>query len=106
MIPMESETIPLLIGAYTIVISIALGTVLRLWFKSKENAFIWLIAHFIIFSFAVVKWINVITGATLLPGTTMSSENTSLQIGQAGIIWAISIIFLLIGISRLSKKKD
>ena len=104
MIPMEAETIPMLIGAFIIVMLIALVTVLRLWLKSKNNAYIWLVAHFIVFSFAVVLWIEIITGGTLLPGTSLSSENTSAHIGQAGIIWAISIFFLLVGISALSKR--
>ena len=104
MIPMEAETIPMLIGAFIIVMLIALFTILRLWLKSKNNAYIWLVAHFVVFSFAVVIWIKIITGSTLLPSTSLSSENTSLYIGQAGIIWAISILFLLVGISALSKR--
>jgi len=80
---------------------IALVTVLRLWLKNKNNAYIWLVAHLVVFSFAVVIWIKAITGSTLLSGTSMSSENTSLYIGQAGIVWTVSIIFLLNAIEVL-----
>ncbi len=34
----------------------------------------------------------------------MVSEQNSVSMAQAGLLWVLSIVFLLIGITRLSKK--
>jgi hypothetical protein len=102
--PLEQEVFSLLIGGYSIIMGIAFLTILLLWFKSKNNhsAYIWTLLHLLFFSIAIYFSLRAITFDYMHP---MASEEISLQMGISGVIWAVSMICLMIGIFNFSKTR-
>ncbi|MDF2859147.1 MAG: hypothetical protein K0Q87_4998 [Neobacillus sp.] len=102
--PLEQEVRGMLIGGFTIVMGIAILTTLFLWLKNKNSNFgyFWTILHFLFFSIAIYFFIKAISNNYIHP---MASEENSLQIGIAGVVWAFSMICLLMGIASFSKRR-
>ncbi|MEW9672773.1 hypothetical protein [Ammoniphilus sp. 3BR4] len=98
---LESEVYGMLNWGFAIVMGIELITLIILWFEFKFNkeAFRWFIAHIFFFVFAGYKLLEAIN--TNEHNNPMGSEIASLSIGSSGILWAISVACLLIGLSLL-----
>ncbi|MGI8313880.1 hypothetical protein [Halobacillus mangrovi] len=104
--PMEQEVYPMLVFVFSIFMVISLMTVITLRIRNKSNksAFNLFIVHFILFSFAGIALLN----AMRVNSTThqsMASEVASMRLGSAGVLWAISIICLLTGMTKVFYKK-
>jgi Kef-type K+ transport system membrane component KefB len=99
--PLEQEVLALLIGWFPVVIGIAILALLFLWSKNKNNspAYLWTLLHLLLVSVAVYFFIKAISFDY---EHVMASEENSLQIAIAGIIWAFSMVCLMIGISKFS----
>lgn len=97
--PMEQETMGMLIGGFSIIMGIAFIVVILLMFSKKRKpfrvAYGLVIGFFMFFSWAVSQALNAITFDVNHP---MASEEISLRLGIAGVLWAVSMFFLLFGL--------
>lgn len=102
--PLEEGGIDWLIGGFSIVTGLVLLILLLLWFITKTNrsAFVWTILHLLLLSVAFYFSIRAISFDYK---HVMAPEENSLQLGIAGIIWAFSMVCLLIGIFKFSKPR-
>jgi RsiW-degrading membrane proteinase PrsW (M82 family) len=98
---LEAEVYEMLNWGFAIVMGIELVVLIVLWFhyKFSRKAFSWFIGHMVFFAFAGYKLLEAIN--TFEHQHPMGSENASLSIGISGVLWAISVACLLIGLSRL-----
>ncbi|KQX50207.1 hypothetical protein GC098_07465 [Paenibacillus sp. LMG 31458] len=107
MLPMEQETIGMLVVGFCIVMGVSFLFVVLLWAKERKSeyrsAFGWMIAHLIIFSSAVSCFLKAISNRPLHPA--MASEGNSLWLGIGGVLWAISMILFLAGIVSFCTRK-
>ena len=103
--PLEAEFLGLFIGAFSVVLGIAVIAVLILWFQKKNNSFayVWTLLHLVFFSVAVYFLLKAISFDY---EHVMASEENSLHIGIAGIFWAISMVCFLIGIYKFSNSTN
>ncbi|WP_419958569.1 hypothetical protein [Psychrobacillus psychrotolerans] len=97
--PMEQETMGMLIGGFSIIMSIAFIVVILLMFSKKRKSFRvaygLIIGFFVFFSWAISQALNAISFDVNHP---MASEEISLRLGIAGVLWAVSMLFLLFGL--------
>ena len=102
--PMEQETLGLMIGGFSVVVSLMILATLYLWFKNKRNnaAYLSVLSHLVLMSIALFFLIKAISFDFNHP---MASEEISLRIGLSGIIWTASMICLVIGLFKLSNYK-
>ncbi|NNV06133.1 hypothetical protein [Geobacillus sp. C56-T2] len=101
-LPMEEEVMELLVGGFSVVMLIAITTVVFLWrkYRARRSAFLWITAHFLLHAVAAyLAWR--ITGFDLTD--VQASEEISLLLGQAGVAWGAGMICLLIGMVKLSR---
>lgn len=101
--PMEQETMGMLIGGFLIIMVIALIVVILLMFSKKRKpfrvAYGLVIGFFVFFSWAISQALNAISFNVNHP---MASEEISLRLGIAGVLWAVSMLFLLCGLINFS----
>jgi hypothetical protein len=101
--PMEQETMGMLIGGFSIIMGIAFIVVLLLMFSKKRKpfrvAYGLVIGFFVFFSWAISQALNAISFDVNYP---MASEEISLRLGIAGVLWAVSMLFLLFGLISFS----
>jgi uncharacterized membrane protein YczE len=101
--PMEQETMGMLIGGFSIIMGIAFIVVLVLMFSKQRQhfrmAYGFVIGYFIFFTWAISHGFNAINFDV---NHLMASEEISLSLGIAGVLWAISMLFLVMGIIKLS----
>ncbi|WP_052427530.1 hypothetical protein [Neobacillus niacini] len=104
--PMEQETMGMLIGGFSIIMGITFIVVLLLLFSKKRKSFRTayglMIGYLIFFSWSVSQALNAISFDVNHP---MASEEISLRLGIAGILWAISMLFLSLGLIKFSYTK-
>lgn len=102
--PLEEEVMGFLIGGVSIVMGITILTILFLWIKNrnKSASYVWTLLHLVFFSVAIYFLIKAMSSSYEHP---MASEVNSLHIGISGIIWAVSMFCLLIGIYYFSKTR-
>jgi hypothetical protein len=103
--PLEEEVFGLLIGGFSIVMGIAIITIFLLWFRNKNNssAYMWTLLHLLFFSVAIFFSLKAISSNHNHP---MASEEISLQLGVSGVVWALSMVFLVIGIFKFSISRN
>lgn len=101
--PMESETLTMLSWGFFIVGGICLFAIIKLWGSSKNKSFIWFIAQLIFLYLTFLKFTYLIRIKPEVPQVMLSEEN-SLALGTSGILWAISMFCMLIGIYNLGKE--
>jgi hypothetical protein len=101
--PMEQETMGMLIGGFSIIMGITFIVVLLLLFSKKRKSFRMayglVMGHLIFLSWAVSQALNAINFDVNHP---MASEEISLRLGTAGVLWAFSMLFLVLSLIRFS----
>ena len=101
--PMEQETMGMLIGGFSIIMGIAFIVVILLMFSKKRKpfrvAYGLVIGFFVFFSWAFSQALNAISFDVNHP---MASEEISLRLGIAGVLWAVRMLFLLFGLINFS----
>jgi hypothetical protein len=104
-VPLEEEVMGLLIGGASFVIGMAFLVNILLFVKNKNHrlAYMWVIVHLILLSIAIYFGMQSIRVDHHHP---MASEEISLLLGQAGILWAESILCLIVGLIQFSKVKS
>ena len=102
--PMEQETIGMLVGGFSLIVGLMVLVTLFLWTRNKGNslAYASVIFHFILLSVALYFFLKAINFNVDHP---MASEEISLRMGVSGIVWAGSMICLLIGLIKFSQIK-
>jgi hypothetical protein len=104
--PMEQETMGLLIGGFSTVMGITFMIVLRMFFSKKRKSFRTayglIMCHLILFSLAVYQALRAISFDPYYP---MASEEISLRLAITGGLWAISMVFLILGLIKFSVTK-
>jgi hypothetical protein len=101
--PMEQETMGMLIGGFSIIMAITFIVVLLLLFSKRGKAYRFayglVIGYLVFFSWAISQALSAISFDVNHP---MASEEISLRLGIAGVLWAISMLFLLFGLINFS----
>ncbi|MFC3039666.1 hypothetical protein ACFOGI_05325 [Virgibacillus xinjiangensis] len=102
--PLEQEVMGLLIGGFSIVMGVAILVTVFLWMKNKNNTpgYIWTLLHLLLVSVAVYFALE---GIAFDYNHPMASEEISLQIGISGVVWAFSMLCLVIALFSFSKKE-
>ncbi|WP_239984633.1 hypothetical protein [Lentibacillus sediminis] len=102
---LEQGVMGLLIGGFSIVMGITILVTVFLWIKNKKNSsgYIWTLLHLISFSIAVYFALKSIDFDYNHP---MASEEISLQIGIFGVVWALSMLCLVIALFCFSKRRN
>ncbi|MGP7818271.1 hypothetical protein [Niallia sp. 01092] len=103
---MEQETMGMLIGGVSIIMGIAFIIVLLLMFSKQRKpfrtAYGLVIGFFVFFSWAIYQALNAISFDVNHP---MASEEISLCLGIAGVLWTVSMLFLLSGLIKFSSTR-
>lgn len=104
--PMEQETMGMLVGGFSIVMGITFIVVLLLLFSNKQKpfrtAFGLVIGYLVFFSWAVIRALDAISFDVSHP---KASEEISLRLGITGVLWAISMVFLVLSFIKFSFSK-
>ncbi|WP_181346942.1 hypothetical protein [Thalassobacillus sp. CUG 92003] len=98
---MEQGVFSLLVWGFSAFMLCAFITVitLRVRYKHNKSAYNLLIAHFVVFSLAGIALLNAMT---VNPTTSMASEDASMLLSSAGLLWAISMVCLLAGMVKFN----
>jgi len=102
-VPMEQEVMPMLIAGVCVVMFLSFFIVIGQWVVTKNSAYGWITAH-VVLSLSIYRWIYLLSGPDRSQGA-MVSENNSLVIGTAAVLWAISMGLLMVGIYKLGSRK-
>lgn len=102
-IPMEAETIPLLIGGFSIVMAIVLIFVTLLMFRRKKLSYAWFVVQGVFLTGTFYCALKVLDSN--VEATAMVSESTSLLIGVTAVLWGTSMICMLMGIWGIGENK-
>ncbi len=99
--PLEQGVIEMLMIGFSVVMGIAILTLLLLWLRKKNNssAYAWSLLHLLFLSVAACFFIKAISFDY---EHVMASEENSFHIGIAGIIWFFSMVCLIMGIIKFS----
>ncbi|KPC98863.1 MULTISPECIES: hypothetical protein [Geobacillus] len=101
-LPMEENVMDMLIGGFSVVMLIAVATIVFLWRRNREGrAFLWILAHFLLLSLAVFFALKAISFDLT---HVQASEEISLFLGKAGLAWGAGMVCLLAGIVKLSRR--
>lgn len=99
--PLEEGVLEVLMIGFSVVMGIAILALLLLWLQKKSNssAYVWTLLHLLFFSIAAYFFIKALSFDY---EHAMASEENSLQLGIAGVIWFFSMVCLLMGIFKFS----
>lgn len=95
--PVEQETASLIIFGFIFVMFIVMLSMLVLWKKTKNRGLVWFIPQLVMLSICLRFFTRLIDHQTTVPAVMLSEEN-SLTIGLMGISWALSMIFMTVGV--------
>lgn len=104
---MEEGTMGLLASSIFIVLGISIMIVMFLFISKNRKpfrlAYGFVLGHLVFLSLAMIPALAAIKFNVNHP---MASEETSLFFGLAGVLWTISMVFLLVGLVKFSKGKN
>jgi uncharacterized protein len=101
---MEAEVLGFIILGFAAIVLLSLGTIITLWVKTKRAAYAWFLVQVVFLILAFFMFIRLLLGAYNVPRAMLSEEN-SLSLGAMGLLWALSMVFMLIGIYSLGRTK-
>lgn len=100
---LEQEAKGLVILGFMIIVGIVAVSILLLWNKTKNRGLLWFFPQLMMLSLCLYFFLKLVNNqATVSPA--MLSEENSLMLGYIGISWAVSMIFMLLGIISTVKK--
>jgi uncharacterized protein len=102
--PMEAETFAMLTLGFATVILISVIVIIMLWVKVRSKAFGWFLVQIVLLCAVFFNFIKLLIMNSNIPKAMVSEEN-SLALGIMGVLWACSMLCMLIGIYWLSKEK-
>ncbi len=100
---LEAEILSLTSWGFYIVGGLSLLVIVKLWISTKDKSFIWFIAQLVFLFLSFLKFTYLVRLKPEIPQSMLSEEN-SLALGVSGILWAISMFCMLIGVWNLSRK--
>ncbi|MBB6283442.1 MULTISPECIES: hypothetical protein [Geobacillus] len=102
-LPMEENVMDMLIGGFSVVMLIAVATIVVLWRKNREQrlALVWILAHLLLQALAVFFALKAMSFDL---AHVQASEEISLLLGKAGMAWGAGMVCLLAGIVKLSRR--
>ncbi|MEH7225283.1 hypothetical protein V7112_15850 [Bacillus sp. JJ1566] len=102
---LEAEVYPMLLWGFWSVMATQVIFLLCLWISRRFDvrSFVYFLIYLVLFCLAGENLLTSIN--TYSNGTSMAAEEASFHMGFAGIAWAVSVLFLLLGINRLVRKK-
>lgn len=101
---MEAEVLAIMILGFAGVVLISIGVIIGLWIKTKNKAYSWFLVQVVFLIIAFINFTGLLIRGSGIPKAMLSEEN-SLSLGIAGVLWALSMLFMLIGIYRLGRTK-
>ncbi|MCC3356025.1 hypothetical protein [Bacillus sp. REN16] len=101
---LEAEVYPMLYWGFWSVMATQFIFLLGVWISKRFDfrSFTYLLIYIVLFGLAGENLLTSIN--TYGHETSMASEEASFHMGVAGVTWAVSVLFLLLGIYRLTKK--
>lgn len=102
---LEREVYQLLVVAFSVVAGASAGVLAGFYWKSHDKSIFWFVGQLVFLVFAFGLFYKCVT---YLPnqGNSMYSEDQSITLALSGICWAISMVFDLIGIYKMVKKRS
>lgn len=101
----EQETLPFVVVGFLLVMAVCILLLGFIGYKTKNKKFGWFIGQFIFLFLAFYKFYGLLN-TTYEVQNAFASENATLLLGQAGVFWAVSMIFMCIGITSLTKHRN
>jgi hypothetical protein len=102
---LEAETIETVVYCFFIVIGLYLVVIASLYYKYKSKALIWFIVQSLFLAKALFKFTDLMQRKPEYP-EFMASEKNSLALGITGVLWAASMICMIIGLLFIMKERD
>ena len=102
---LEQETKGLIMLGFIIILAIVAVSIILLWNKTKNQGLLWFLPQLVMLSLCLYLFIKLINNEKTVSPIMLSEEN-SLIIGFMGISWALSMIFMTIGITMSIKNKS
>ena len=99
----QGTTTSITIGFF-IILSIVFIYLILLFTKRKNKGLLWFIPQLAMLILCFYFFISLINTLTTVP-TAMLSEENSLLIGCLSISWALSMLFMILGITSITKNK-
>ncbi len=103
-IPMEEETMPLLIAGVALVLSVSFIVITLLFIKRKSRGYLLFVAQLIVIGLSFYQLIELLNTRNTTEGI-MNSEIISGKIGLIAILWVLSMLLMLVGIIITGKNK-
>jgi ABC-type Fe3+ transport system permease subunit len=96
---LEEEVPRLLRAGLLIVMLPVFGMLISFCVKYKRNGFGWILSHFVLFTMCAIYFTRILETRAFT-----SSAYNSLAFALIGIVWAISMTLLVMGILEISKR--
>ena len=100
---LEAEAYDLVLGGFVIIALCTLSMLVYLFWRSRHRAILWFGGQLITLSGAFWFFFEALCFKPV-PGFVMYTEEQTMNIACAGLLWALSMIRMLCGIYRLLKK--
>ena len=95
---LEQETKGLVILGFIIIVIIVAVSILLLWNKTRNRGLLWFLPQLMMLSLCLYFFLKLVNNQVTVSPVMLSEEN-SLMVGAIGISWALSMIFMVIGVT-------
>lgn len=102
---LEQETKGLVILGFIIIVIIVAVSILLLWNKTRNRGLLWFLPQLMMLSLCLYFFLKLVNNQVTVSPVMLSEEN-SLMVGAIGISWALSMIFMVIGVTVSIKNKS
>lgn len=94
---LEQETQGLVILGFIIIVIIVAISILLLWKKTKNRGLLWFLPQLVMLSLCLHLFLQLANNQVTVSPVMLSEEN-SLMVGFIGVSWALSMVFMTLGI--------
>lgn len=102
---LEQETKGLIIFGIIIIVIIVAISILLLWNKTRNKGLLWFLPQLVMLSLCLYFFLQLVNNQVTVSPVMLSEEN-SLMVGFIGISWALSMVFMTLGIIVSVKNKS
>jgi len=86
-----------MIFGFILVVVIVVLSIFILWKKTRNHGLLWFFPQLIMQGICLHLFLQLIRDQNTVPVVMLSEEN-SLTIGLMGVIWAFSMVFMIVGV--------